>query len=183
MTTYLSLGSNLGDRELNLAEAIERLGEAGITAIRRSSLYETEPQDIADQPWFLNLVLAAGTKSSPPDLLRAALGVEAAMGRVRLNRRGPRLIDIDILLWGDEIFSSEELQIPHPRMAERRFVLQPLVEIEPELRDPLTGRRFQDLLGELQGQAVTRWTGGTKRPGSNRDSDAPERISNGLPEV
>lgn len=160
MPAYLSLGSNLGDREQNLAEAVRRLTKNGVTVTRQSSLYETEPQDVRDQPWFLNMVIAANTVHLPEKLLRAALGVEASMGRIRFNRSGPRIIDIDILLLDDLIFSSGELQIPHPRMTNRRFVLEPLLEIEPELRHPRTGEPFQEILMDLEGQAVRRWNTG-----------------------
>lgn len=154
MTCYLSLGSNLGDRERNLAEAIRRLDDAAVTIARRSSIYETEPQDVHDQPWFLNLVVEASTLLAPEALLRTVLETETSMGRVRIRDKGPRLIDIDVLLLGETIVASGDLQIPHPRMIHRRFVLAPLVEIAPDLRDPRTGELFRDLLAPIEGQAA-----------------------------
>ncbi|HVT93748.1 MAG TPA: 2-amino-4-hydroxy-6-hydroxymethyldihydropteridine diphosphokinase [Bryobacteraceae bacterium] len=159
MTCYLSLGSNLGDRERNLAEAIRRLDEAAVTIATRSSIYETEPQDIYDQPWFLNLVVEASTSLEPEALLRTVLETEASMGRVRVRDKGPRLIDIDILLLGETIIDSAALQLPHPRMIHRRFVLAPLVEIAPDLRDPRTGELFRDLLASIEGQAARKRSG------------------------
>jgi 2-amino-4-hydroxy-6-hydroxymethyldihydropteridine diphosphokinase len=151
---YLSLGANLGDREASLAEAVRRLGEHGIQVTRQSSLYETEPRDYLDQPWFLNMAIEADTALEPRDLLAAVLGVEADMGRVRTSPKGPRIIDIDILLYGSTVLAGDALEIPHPRLCERRFVLEPLVEIAPGLRDPRSGRLYRDLLKTVEGQIV-----------------------------
>ncbi|MGE5569403.1 MAG: 2-amino-4-hydroxy-6-hydroxymethyldihydropteridine diphosphokinase [Rhodospirillales bacterium] len=155
-TVYLSLGSNLGDRERNLREAIRMLGEAGVRVLRISSLYETEPVDLRDQPWFLNLVLEAETELFPKQLLARIRKIELDLGRKRLRPKGPRTADIDILLYGDFVIDTEELTVPHPRMAERRFVLEPLAELAPELRHPVTRRTIRELLAGTAGQAVRR---------------------------
>lgn len=153
---YLSLGANLGDRSGTLTHALELLVHGGrVRVARRSSLYETEPIGMVDQPWFLNLVVEVATDLPPEDLLDVAQGVERALGRTREIRRGPRTVDIDILLYDDRVISSPRLTIPHPEMTHRRFVLQPLLEIAPDLRLP-DGRRVAELLAGLQGQAVRR---------------------------
>ena len=147
---YLSLGSNLGDRSANLRAAIERLGEAG--AIRAvSGFYETEPVELRDQPWFLNCVVALETSDSPEALLQRALAIEQEMGRLRMKDKGPRSIDIDILLFGDHVVEEKErgLKIPHPAMHQRRFVLEPLAEIAPEALHPLLRKTARELLAAL----------------------------------
>jgi len=146
---YFSLGSNLGDREANLRAAIERL-----PVLRVSPAYETEPVDYTEQPWFLNVVVEAETGLSPRELLEAALRIEQDLGRVRTLAKGPRTIDIDILLYGDRVIDEPGLQIPHPRMAERRFVLAPLADLAPELRHPGTGRTVRQMLAEAPAAAV-----------------------------
>ena len=151
---YLSLGSNLGDRGASLRTAIERLGEAG-TVKAASGFYETEPVDFRDQPWFLNCVVALETGTTPRQLLAHALSIEEAMGRRRTRDKGPRTIDIDILLFGDRVINEPGLKIPHPAMHERRFVLEPLVEIAPEARHPLFNNTARELLTTLPaGQRV-----------------------------
>jgi len=157
-TVYLSLGSNLGDRRDNLMTAVARLERAYMAVRRTSSLYETEPIDLTEQPWFLNIVLEGEVKVSPFELLDATQGIERDMGRAREAslHRGPRVIDIDILLFGESIVTEERLTIPHPRMAVRRFVLEPLVEISPDVRHPETGVPFRDLLPGVSGQDVQR---------------------------
>ena len=157
-TVYLSLGSNLGDRRDNLMTAVARLERAYMAVRRTSSLYETEPVDLTEQPWFLNIVLEGEVKVSPFELLDATQGIERDMGRAREGslHRGPRVIDIDILLFGESIVTEERLTIPHPRMAVRRFVLEPLVEISPDVRHPETGVPFRDLLPGVSGQHVQR---------------------------
>jgi len=152
---YLSLGSNLGDRAANLAQAIARMAEAG-TVGRVSAFYETQPVDVLDQPWFLNCVLALETEKSPADLLHVILSIESETGRVRTHRRGPRKIDIDIVLFGERIIDEPGLKIPHPSMHERRFVLEPLVEIAPEVCHPTLGKRARELLAELPESPVVR---------------------------
>jgi 2-amino-4-hydroxy-6-hydroxymethyldihydropteridine diphosphokinase len=135
---YLSLGSNVGDRAENLREAIAALNVAAVRVQKVSSIYETEPVDLRKQPWFLNCVVEAQTELAPLDLLRALHAIEARMGGKKRVAKGPRLIDLDILLMGEEMIDTPELQVPHPRMHLRRFVLVPLAEIAPQLRHPLS---------------------------------------------
>src|SRR4051812_31838602 len=130
---YLSLGSNLGDRRQNLVRALTELVKAGVELVRSSSIYETEPQDVKNQPAFLNAVLAVKSELPPFSLLELTQGIESSMGRTRSEiPKGPRLIDIDILLLGNFIVEDEQLTIPHRHMLKRRFVLEPLVEIAPD---------------------------------------------------
>jgi 2-amino-4-hydroxy-6-hydroxymethyldihydropteridine diphosphokinase len=133
-TAYLALGSNLGDRFKNLVSAVHLLADGGdLTVTKASSVYETEPVGVIDQPDFLNLVLAVQTDLSPEKLLVFCLEVEASLGRVRRERWGPRNIDVDVLWYDDQRIDSANLSVPHPRMLERAFVLIPLAEIVPEL--------------------------------------------------
>jgi 2-amino-4-hydroxy-6-hydroxymethyldihydropteridine diphosphokinase len=155
-TAYLSIGSNLGDRSANLRSAVEQLGSAGqVSAI--SAMYETQPVDVPNQPWFLNSVVAIETDMTPRELLNLALRVESMMGRLRMREKSARNIDIDVVLFGDLIVDEPGLKIPHPAMSERRFVLEPLVEIAPGVRHPATGKTAQELLAALpEGQTVRR---------------------------
>jgi 2-amino-4-hydroxy-6-hydroxymethyldihydropteridine diphosphokinase len=136
---YLSLGSNLGDRAQNLRDALAALHKAGIDVTRTSSMYETEPVDYLDQPWFVNMAAEAETELPPAAVLQALRGIETDMGNKKTVAKGPRLIDMDILLYGDDVIDTPELQVPHPRMHLRRFVLQPLAEIAPRVRHPISG--------------------------------------------
>jgi 2-amino-4-hydroxy-6-hydroxymethyldihydropteridine diphosphokinase len=155
---YLSLGSNLGDREENLREAILRLETMG-EVVKVSALYETEPVGYAAQPWFLNCAVQLETEKMPRQLLQAIRGVEQRMGRRRMRKKGPRKIDIDILLFGSSVVDTAELVIPHPAMHERRFVLEPLAEIAPDARHPVFKRTIRELRDALPpGQAVKRLT-------------------------
>jgi 2-amino-4-hydroxy-6-hydroxymethyldihydropteridine diphosphokinase len=154
---FLSLGSNLGDREAHLLEALDRLEAAGIHTLRRSSIYETEPQDLPNQPWFLNMVVEVETELFPRLLLARAQAIELGMGRRREVSKGPRPIDIDILLFGNYVIRTRELQVPHPRMSERRFVLEPLAELAPDLSHPANGKTVREMLADVQAQIVKPW--------------------------
>jgi 2-amino-4-hydroxy-6-hydroxymethyldihydropteridine diphosphokinase len=148
-TVYLALGANLGDREKNLRDTLTQIRSfAEITRV--SSIYETEPWGVRDQPWFLNLVCAGTTTLSPVDLLRRAKKIENAMGRAEGIRFGPRPIDIDILFYDRLIELSPVLTIPHPRLHERAFVLVPLVEIAPNLVHPRLRVTIRALLARLE---------------------------------
>jgi 2-amino-4-hydroxy-6-hydroxymethyldihydropteridine diphosphokinase len=153
---YLSLGSNLGDRESMINRAVDALARAGVKALRRSSLYATEPVGLVAQPWFLNCVLKAETELMPRQLLRAVQQVERGLGRRRVVEGGPRTIDIDILLYGSNVIHASGLEVPHPRMSERRFVLAPLCELEPGLRHPQLGRSAMELLAATADRSQVR---------------------------
>jgi 2-amino-4-hydroxy-6-hydroxymethyldihydropteridine diphosphokinase len=153
---YFSLGSNLGDREANLREAIAGLQAAGVRVRRVSSIYETEPVDYLEQPWFLNCVVEGETELPALDLLRALRGIEERMGSKKLVAKGPRLVDLDILLYGDEIIDTPELQVPHPRMPLRRFVLEPLAEIAAGVRHPVSGLTAAEMLASTPDKSEAR---------------------------
>ncbi len=152
--TYLSLGSNVGDREKNLQEAIRRIGRLGQLG-KISSIYETEPVEFTKQPWFLNCAVALDTMLAASALLHELLAIEKAMGRERTMKKGPRIIDIDILLFGDAVVESSALKVPHPEMQRRRFVLEPLAEIAGDVRHHVLAKSIRELLEELPpGQVV-----------------------------
>jgi 2-amino-4-hydroxy-6-hydroxymethyldihydropteridine diphosphokinase len=153
-TVYLALGSNLGEREQNLQSAIEHIGAAGVVLTKASSVYETAPMYRRDQPAFLNMVLEGQTDIFPRVLLKRLLSIEAEMGRRRTIPNGPRVIDIDILFYGQFLIETPELTLPHPRISERRFVLEPLAEIAPKWRHPVEKRTMAQLLHELEPQDV-----------------------------
>jgi 2-amino-4-hydroxy-6-hydroxymethyldihydropteridine diphosphokinase len=151
---YLSLGSNIGDRAGNLQAAIDRLRAFGeIVAV--SSFYETEPVEFTAQAWFLNCAVALSTEKTPRELLAGILDIEQQLGRRRGQAKGPRVIDIDIVLFDDLIVEDPGLKIPHPAMHERRFVLEPLAEIAPDAYHPALKRTIRDLHDALKpGQKV-----------------------------
>jgi 2-amino-4-hydroxy-6-hydroxymethyldihydropteridine diphosphokinase len=152
---YLSLGSNIGDRAANLRTAIAHLSDPRPPKAI-SSFYETQPVDVPDQPWFLNGVVAIETRKSPRELLKFVLSIEEQMGRLRVRDKGPRKIDIDVLLFGNRIVDEPGLKIPHPAMHLRRFVLEPLAEIAPEACHPLLRKTARELLSELPTKPVVR---------------------------
>ena len=155
---YLSLGSNLGDRAANLRTAIEKLADLG-TVVATSSFYETEPVELTAQPWFLNCAVKLDTEKMPRQLISAILNLEQGMGRQRKQKKGPRNIDIDILLFGTSIIEIPGLTVPHPKLHERRFVLEPLAEIASDVRHPIFKRSIRELRGALPpGQTVKKVT-------------------------
>ena len=143
---YLGLGSNIGDREAQLRGAVTALEQRNVNVRRSASLYATEPRDFEEQPWFLNTVIEVRTLLEPEALLQHCLEIERNAGRVRDNSKGPRPIDIDILLYRDRLIDQPNLIVPHPRYRERRFVLIPLAELVPDLADPMCGLTMQQLL-------------------------------------
>lgn len=155
-TVYLGLGGNLGDREGNLRAACERLQAGGVAIERCSSLYETEPWGVIEQPRFLNAVCCGQTALDPYELLALAKRIEADLGRRPTVRYGPRPVDIDILLYGDRVLDTQDLTIPHPRLAERAFVLVPLGEIAPDLHLPGDARTVRELLEGVDMSGVRR---------------------------
>lgn len=159
-TAFLALGSNLGlnlgDREANLRQAVRRLESDEIRVTRRSSLYETAPQELLDQPWFLNAVVEIETSLFPMQLLSRVREIEREMGRQRVTPKGPRNIDIDILFYGRAVIATPQLEVPHPRIAQRRFVLEPLAEIAPDFRHPIIGKTALEMLAALAPQGVRR---------------------------
>jgi 2-amino-4-hydroxy-6-hydroxymethyldihydropteridine diphosphokinase len=155
-TVYLSLGSNIGDREAHLQAALEQLASEKLRVVRVSPVYETEPQELTAQRWFLNLVAEAETSLFPVQLLARVGRIERSLGRVRTMPKGPRTIDIDILLYGSSVVRTAKLEIPHPRMAARRFVLAPLADLDAELRHPVTRKTVRQMLDEAPAAVVRR---------------------------
>jgi len=156
MTVYFSLGSNVGNREQNLRAAIAALSDAGVRMVKVSSFYETEPVDYLEQAWFLNCAVEGKTNISAEELLRTLRGIETMMGSKKLIAKGPRLIDIDILLYGSETIDAPELQVPHPRMHLRRFVLVPLAEIAPKFKHPGWTMTVSELAANTTDQSQVR---------------------------
>jgi 2-amino-4-hydroxy-6-hydroxymethyldihydropteridine diphosphokinase len=145
---YIGLGSNLGDPVAELRGAVSELESRGVEVQRRSSLYQTEPVDAPNQAWFVNAVAAIRFGGQPHELLQICLSVEASRGRERTVKNVPRILDLDVLLLGEQILSTEALTVPHPRLHERRFVLEPMVEIAPEAVHPGLRKTMEELLRE-----------------------------------
>ncbi|MBN2737896.1 MAG: 2-amino-4-hydroxy-6-hydroxymethyldihydropteridine diphosphokinase [Spirochaetales bacterium] len=157
---YLGIGSNLGDRVNNIESAFCKI-KALLDNLKTASLYETKPMYVENQPWFLNTVFSGQTELNALDLLWALQRIEADSGRDRAGvvEKGPRIIDIDILLYEDMILTSPELQIPHPLMHERAFVLIPLLDLNPDLINPISKIHYKDYLKSLDDQKVVKYTG------------------------
>lgn len=155
-SAYLGLGSNVGERERMLQQALTMLADNQLRIVCVSPVYETEPVGVREQGWFLNAVAEVELDLFPMQLLARTQRVEREMGRKRGKVHGPRAIDIDILLFGRFVIDTPQLVVPHPRMAERRFVLEPLADLEPELRHPITRRTVREMLGDVKEQVVRR---------------------------
>lgn len=153
---YLALGSNIGDREAHLRRALEELQARDLRLRKASGVYETEPMGLREQRWFLNQVAEFETELFPLQLLQRIHRIERLLGRRRVVLNGPRTIDIDIVLYGNAVVKTEELQVPHPGYRERRFVLEPLAELNPVLRDPETRQTVAAMLDAVRGQGVKR---------------------------
>jgi len=157
MRAYIGLGSNLGDREGNIQQALRLLREAGVVVEAVSSIYESEPVgDIKEQPWFLNCVAKIEVDFEPQRLLEILQSVQRALGQHEPPGGGPRLIDLDIILVEDLVVNEDKLKIPHPRFRERAFVLMPLAEIAGDEVDPVSGKRIKELLADLKGHEIIR---------------------------
>jgi 2-amino-4-hydroxy-6-hydroxymethyldihydropteridine diphosphokinase len=174
-TVYLSLGSNVGDRAKNLQDAIAALADRGVVVRQVSSIYETEPVDLREQPWFLNCVAEAQTELAPSDLLHALRAIEVRMGSKKMVAKGPRLIDLDILLYADEMIDTPELRVPHPRMHLRRFVLVPLAEIAPRIRHPGTRLTPRQMMARAADKSQVRAFAAGQQTGRTREEEKGRR--------
>lgn len=156
---YVALGGNEGDRLANLERAVSEMAKS-VTVTALSKIYETEPVGFADQPWFLNAVVAVETGLSARALLAVLQEIELSLGKATLFPNGPRTLDLDLLLYGDEVIDEPEMVVPHPRMHERAFVLRPLADVAGDVVHPTFGKAVRELLGELADQAEVRaWPG------------------------
>jgi 2-amino-4-hydroxy-6-hydroxymethyldihydropteridine diphosphokinase len=162
-TAYIALGSNLGDRAANLRAAVHLLDRFGVVVKKISSLYETEPVDYLDQPWFLNAALEATTELPPAGVLAALRQIEFQMGSSKPIPKGPRLIDLDILLYDAALIDTPTLQVPHPRMLQRNFVLAPLAEIAPNLRHPSWPATVAEILANSPDRSAVRKLSSTNK--------------------
>lgn len=151
---YIGIGSNLGNRQENCLRAIELLQKRGIIVTKQSSIYETEPWGVKEQPLFINMVIEVKTERGPEELLNILKDIEKQMGRVETVKWGSRVIDLDILLFDNIILNTEDLKIPHPFMHERDFVLRPLFEISPDVTHPLLKRSIGSLIQQLHKKVV-----------------------------
>ena len=165
---YLGLGSNVGNREAHLRQAIDALQARDLRFLRASGLYETEPMGLREQRWFLNQVAEFETELFPLQLLQRIRRIERQLGRKRTVLNGPRTIDVDILLYGNAIVKTTELEIPHPRYRERRFVLEPLAELNAALKDPATRQSVAVMLEAVRGQTVRRLLASGATPAQTR---------------
>ncbi|MBN1272515.1 MAG: 2-amino-4-hydroxy-6-hydroxymethyldihydropteridine diphosphokinase [Candidatus Aminicenantes bacterium] len=153
---FLCLGSNLGKREKNLARARNLLQKEGVMIVSRSSLYETEPVGVGEQPWFINQVLHVRVRHTPKHFLHLVLEIERKIGRQQKGKGEPRVIDIDILLYGETVMKTKDLSIPHPRLSQRNFVLIPLVEIGSQIVHPVKKKTMADLMRNSEDKGIVR---------------------------
>ena len=156
MIYFLSIGTNLGDRRKNLAHALSLLEKEGIEILRVSSLYETQPVDIPSQPWFYNQVIEIRSNVNPMAFLALIKKIESKIGRMDHSYKGPRIIDIDILMVEKTVVQTKELKIPHPRMEKRNFVLLPFVEISPDTIHPILNEKIIDLLNKSNDHSIVK---------------------------
>lgn len=155
---FLSIGTNLGDRERYLLAAMESLEKKSIKILAKSPIYETEPVGFADQPNFLNMVIQIATDLSAEELLMETMGIEKEQHRVRVKRWGPRTLDLDILFFGDQVIDEPHLLVPHPRASERAFIVLPLKDIAPDFIHPVLGVSIQELAKNVPGkEGVKKW--------------------------
>lgn len=159
MQIFLSLGSNLGKKKENLKQALLLLQKSGVLVVKKSSFYETGPSGVKNQPFFLNICVQAKTDLQPDELLQVCKKIEKRLGRKKRQKWGPREIDIDILFYGRRIITEKDLQIPHPRLPERKFVLVPLVEIAPNLIHPVLEKSVKQLLRKCRDKGIVRKDG------------------------